>query len=235
MIYLQLCFSFSPGALKMDEVLAGYELCSVAPSLFDDNGFMRSGGKSKLADYLVPAAAKTQGSINDILKNKQNKIVLDGGALVQRVTWPRGSTFQQVLESYELHIRKMCGSLVNRVQVVFDGYTENSTKDHIHLKRNPVQSMEMHFKVDQILPCKKSIFLSNPLNKHRFIGILKNHLQSQGIVVFQSQKDADLMIVQKAVQLIDPGNSMVMFGDDTDLLVLATHMIRLVLHKAISC
>ena len=149
MIYLQLCFSFSPGALKMDEVLAGYELCSVAPSLFDDNGFMRSGGKSKLADYLVPAAAKTQGSINDILKNKQNKIVLDGGALVQRVTWPRGSTFQQVLENYELHIRKMCGSLVNRVQVVFDGYTENSTKDHIHLKRNPVQSMEMHFKVDR--------------------------------------------------------------------------------------
>ena len=106
-------------------MIASYELCSVAPSLFDDHGFMRSGGKSKLADYLVPALAKTKSRINDsLLRKNETKIVLDGGALIQRVSWAKGSTFAQIIKSYEVHIRKMCGSVLGRVQVVFDGYAK---------------------------------------------------------------------------------------------------------------
>lgn len=214
----------------MNEVLAGYELCSVAPSLFDDNGFMRTGGKSQLAEYLVPAVAKTKGGNNDaLLRANKTKIVYDGGALIQRVSWPKGCTFSNIIKSYGLYIRNMCGSLVDRVQVVFDGYTEKSTKDHIHQKRYPIQSMDMHFTVDQVLQSKKSVFLSNDHNKQRFIEVLKGHLRSLGIEVFQSQQDADVMIVQKAVELTKPECSVVIVGDDTDLLVLALHMIRLVI------
>ena len=210
-------------------MIASYELCSVAPSLFDDHGFMRSGGKSKLADYLVPALAKTKSRINDsLLRKNETKIVLDGGALIQRVSWAKGSTFAQIIKSYEVHIRKMCGSVLGRVQVVFDGYTQNSTKDHIHQKRYPIQSMEVQFTVDQTLLSKIPVFLFNPLNKQRFIEKLTEYLQSLDIVVFQSEQDADVMIVQKAVELMNPECSVVMVGDDTDLLVLALHKLRLV-------
>ena len=72
------------------------------------------------------------------------------------------------------------------------------------------------------------MFLSNPLNKQRFIEKLTECLQSLDIVVFQSEQDADVMIVQKAVELMNPECSVVMVGDDTDLLVLALHKLRLV-------
>ena len=88
--------------------------------------------------------------------------------------------------------------------------------------------MEVQFTVDQTLLSKKSVFLSNPLNKQRFIEKLTECLQSLDIVVFQSEQDADVMIVQKAVELMNPECSVVMVGDDTDLLVLALHKLRLV-------
>ena len=72
----------------------------MAPFLFDDHGYMRSGGKSKLADYLVPASAKNRKN-DSLLKNTDTKIVLDGGALIQRVCWAKGSTFAQIIRDYE--------------------------------------------------------------------------------------------------------------------------------------
>ena len=88
--------------------------------------------------------------------------------------------------------------------------------------------MEMQFTEAQTLLSKKSVFLSNPLNKQRFIEKLKEYLQSVGIGVFQSKQDADVMIVEKAVNLMNAESSVVMVGDDTDLLVLALHKLRLV-------
>ena len=128
----------------MDEIVSVYELCSVAPSLFDKNGFMRSGGKSKLGEYLIPTGARSDFASNvEMLKRSETKLVLDGAALLQRVIWPKGSTFSQIINSYELYIRKLCGEFEGRIHVVFDGYTTNSTKDHIHHKRYPGQSMDI--------------------------------------------------------------------------------------------
>lgn len=46
---------------------------------------------------------------------------------------------------------------------------------------------------------KKEDFLSNKMNKHRFIMLLRDHLESQGCCTDQARADADLLIVQTAI------------------------------------
>jgi len=68
---------------------------------------------------------------------------------------------------------------------------------------------------------KREDFLSNKENKHRFIGLLRDHLERQGCLTEQATADADLLIVQTAVTASECTPSpTVLVGDDTDLLVL---------------
>ena len=76
----------------MDDVIKYYELCCVSPALFDKNGFMRTGDKSKLAEYLVKDSAKiSYEDAKDLVKKVKQRLLwnMDGGALLQRVGWPK--------------------------------------------------------------------------------------------------------------------------------------------------
>ena len=72
------------------------------------------------------------------------------------------------------------------------------------------------------LTVTKEAFLSDPKNKQQFINFLGTRLTNQGCHVFHDQADADLFIVQKAIESASSMDT-VLIGDDTDLLVLLLH------------
>lgn len=69
---------------------------------------------------------------------------------------------------------------------------------------------------------KKQEFLSNSENKQRFINLLTEKLQADGVKVHNVQGDADLLIVQTAIDTSQKVPT-VLVGDDTDLLILLCH------------
>jgi len=65
---------------------------------------------------------------------------------------------------------------------------------------------------------KKDAFLSNTKNKQSFIFLLSRFLQQVGCQVSHAKGDADMLIVQTAIESVSRSNT-VLVGDDTDLLV----------------
>ena len=103
------------------EELFQYELCTYPTVLFDSPFMLRQPQKPALADALwakLTPEAKTQPKGNV-------QYVLDGGALLHRVSWPRGSpNYKVVRDLYCTYMRRKYG----RAIVVFDGYNEMSAK-----------------------------------------------------------------------------------------------------------
>ena len=65
----------------------------------------------------------------------------------------------------------------------------------------------------------KATFLANSTNKQKFINMLGSYLEKKECKVYHAPGDADLLIVQRAVESSSVMDT-VLVGDDTDLLVL---------------
>ena len=98
-----------------------YELCTYPTSRFDSPLTLRQLQKPALAEALwvklsLEAKTRPEGNV---------QYVLDGGDLLHRVPWQRGSpTYKEVCDLYCRYERRKYG----RAIVVFDGYDEMSTK-----------------------------------------------------------------------------------------------------------
>ena len=104
--------------------------------------------------------------------------------------------------------------------IVFNGYDGEATiKDMAQSKRSRIIGREIFFTADMQLKVKKDEFLSCKKNKARFICALAVYLRSKDFVVVQASSDADVPIVQAAVDSSRYYDTAVI-GDDTDLLVL---------------
>ena len=130
-----------------------YELCPISMSLFDVDGYMRTATKSTLATYLV------ESCLFEDFPLKTMKIVLDGGALLHRVGWTKTDTFDRIVHGYHSYIRNMFGNRRRPISVVFDGYSQSSTKDDCHNKRQPISSLSIEFSLEKKLLCKKPVYL----------------------------------------------------------------------------
>lgn len=62
-------------------------------------------------------------------------------------------------------------------------------------------------------------------NKQRFIVVLSQELENVGCIVCHCIGDADLMIVQTALEYAESKNTVV-FADDTDILYLLIHYVN---------
>ena len=143
------------------------------------------------------------------------RYVLDGVALLHRIPWSRGSTYESIIETYSKYV----ASNYQEAVVVFDGYKELTTKDMTqkrHLKGK--KGVSVTFSLDMSLSVTKEAFLSDPKNKQQFIDSLGARLTNQGCYVFHDQADAYQFIVQKAIESAKSMDT-VLIGDDTDLLV----------------
>jgi hypothetical protein len=188
-----------------------YEMSSYPAALFDTSLLLRKADKPALADALWKMTEIVQTPCL-----REAHYVLDGGALIHRVIWPRGTTYDDVCSLYVQYIQRRYGSPT----VVFDGYGNGpSTKDCTHQRRGSSGSPPVLFQSDMIVSLKKKDFLANEENKQKFINLLSEKLLNAGCNVIQAPDDADLLIVKTAVESAK-SNSTVLVGDDTDLLVL---------------
>ena len=118
LLFQHLVIAYDNSQLKE---LFQYEFCTHPTAILDSPFTLRQPQKPALADALceeLSPAAKTQPE-GDV----QN--VLDGGALLQQVPWPRRS--QTCKEVCNLHCTYVCRKYGTAI-VVFDGYNKIPTK-----------------------------------------------------------------------------------------------------------
>ena len=77
------------------------------------------------------------------------------------------------------------------------------------------------FKPEMQLTIKKKAFLANPRNKQKFLYFIGSELEKAGVELYHSAGDADFDIVSTCSMA--KRRSVVVVGDDTDLLVLLLH------------
>ena len=194
-----------------------YELCSFPSALFESSSLMRAANKATLTDAIW-ALGECQAS--DRMLNETQIYVIDGGSLLQHLSWPRRVSFSGIYKLYTNFFTKKYANSVT----VFDGYEIGpSTKDNTHLSRSKEKvGSEVHVKEDMILQSKKE-FLAKVVNKQQFIYLLSEKLRQVGCNTVHATGDADLLTVQIAVEYAE-NSSTTVIGEDIDLLVLlCTH------------
>jgi hypothetical protein len=192
-----------------------YEMCSYPPSLFDASLLPRQANKPALADAIWNELDSSQSP--STLPHQAYEFVLDGGALLHRVPWHSGLTYDAVCDLYIKYIRRR---YAGKVTIVFDGYDDiPSIKDCTHMRRTGLYGQSVNFQPCMEVKLKKDQFLSNSTNKQRFINLLSERLESAGYNTVHATGDADLKIVLTAVNFAQTFPTDLV-GDDTDLLVL---------------
>ena len=99
-----------------------FEMCSYPPALIDSSLLPRKANKPVLADAIWTRTKNEQtteptGNVD---------YVLDGGALLHCIPWPRGLTYTEIISLYVQQMTQRYG----QATVVFDGYEKGpSTKD----------------------------------------------------------------------------------------------------------
>ena len=203
------------GTIEIHELFM-YELCSYPSSLFDKQVFMRTPDKAELQNGLCK-------KVPDCIVNEVPvgvAYVLDGGALLHRLPWPKGHTYLSLCHQYTQYIQRHFEEAV----VVFDGYDHGpSTKDETHCRRSGKEvGVEVSFEPNMFTTMKKAAFLANQRNKQGFLYLLGSELVKASIKVKHCKGDADYDIAITACTLART-KPVVVVGDDTDLLVLLQH------------
>ena len=198
------------------ETLFTYELSAYLTALFDTSLLMHLPDKASLQTGLVKKVPTC------VVNQCPDEVVyiLDGGALLQRLPWPNQTTYANLSSLYVRYVLHHYRHAV----VIFDGYGRGpSTKDETHQRRASSNiGAEVNFKAEMWLTMKKKAFLTNPKNKQRFLYFIGTELKKAGVEVQHSAGDADYNIVSTACTMAKR-RSVVVVGDDTDLLVLHLH------------
>ena len=196
---------------QLEEFLK-YELCPYPLPLFDESG-MRKGTKSTLYKAFIP---------NNEVNLQGCMYVIDGGYLLHKVVWIRGQTFSKICQAY---VRFVKSKYSENATIVFDGYPEDDscigTKCIERARRSRKHtSVDIMFDETMIPTVPQDKFLANQKNKARFIVMLKESCATAGIRTMQAREDADVLIVNTAMNLAEDHSLVVIVGEDIDLLVI---------------
>ena len=202
-----------------------HELSAVAPSLFQDNGEMRKNNKAELMNELST-------EISEIPIDTSAFHVIDGCAWFYRIYWAKVGTISDLYCSFKQTIIAECGSNMNQVCVLFDGYAVESTKGPEQKRRKKsLPSVEM--KVDWNLPIPQNMknFLSSKSNKQQLIDLFSQKLLIDGVQVKQATGDADMLIVKEALIEAKIFDNVVVHSRDTDVFIALLHHIDNDIHN----
>ena len=110
-------------------------------------------GRAKWLEEAILQYSGPEGDIHHIL---------DGGALLHRIPWPRGSaTYQDICGLHCSYVTKKYGNAI----VVFYGYDDMSTKNMTHQRRAAGKAAAtVTFTENMKVTLKKDNFLANPKN-----------------------------------------------------------------------
>lgn len=192
-----------------------YELSPYPLSLFDEVG-MRKSKKSAMYDIFSPVEEATFS--DDV------GYIIDGGFLLHKVVWRKGAYFSFICQQYVDYVKK---HYKGEVTIVFDGYSEDavekSTKTAERLRRSTKSvATETLFDETMQVTVAQDKFLGNDKNKSRLIEVLKRKFQVAGYIVKQHEGDADTLIVTTALELSGLHESIIIVGEDVDLLIILT-------------
>src|SRR6185436_646258 len=87
--------------------VSSYELCTYPPALFESKYCMRPAHKATLADALwTSEVAASPGPTGDV------QYILDGGALLHRIPWTKGATWDSICSQYTNYVARRYGKAV---------------------------------------------------------------------------------------------------------------------------
>lgn len=200
--------------VKKDQELKSffhYELSPYPLSLFSAGSFRKT-MKSKLYELFNPVDYQPDPN--------KNVFILDGGMLLHRVPWKENELFDDILNRYLAYVKK---HFTTNAIVVFDGYENlaNSIKGTERMARvNKNLSVDVQFSLNMHSTMSSEKLLSNIHNKKRFIALLTQKLLEENIHVVQDLDDADVLIVQTAINVQE--KVPVIVCEDIDVLVILT-------------
>lgn len=189
-----------------------FELSPIPMSICDMH-FLRKTAKSAL--YSI---------FNDIPLEKIDldsfTYIIDGGMLLHKFMWPVNNTFASIAAGYVSFIKNNYGE---RVTIVFDGYSSISTKSSEQDRRKQKKGcIDYQFTPEMVPQISQEVFLSSSKNKTQFIKMLLENFDRHNINWKQSEDDADLMIVETAIDQSRTDSKVAIVSEDTDVLVLLT-------------
>lgn len=110
--------------------------------------------------------------------------------------------------------------------IVYDGYSDSrkNIKAAEQRRRTAKTSSGSEIIFDEFMtvPANQQQFLANINNKSRVISMLSDKLTAANIAVKQAQNDADVLIIETAIEKFNATNTTIVVGEDVDLLVLLT-------------
>ena len=170
-----------------------YELCGYPPALFDRYELPREANKPQIAD----AVWEVTKSVQTKVPSDKTHFVIDGGALLQRIPWQRGVTYDHICKTYVQYVECPLGErhYGKQVTIVFDGYQHGpSTKDPTHQWRKIREvGPQVKLQSSAVISHKKDIFLSYDSNKQNVILMLVEKFSSCGFFVHHAHAEADLL------------------------------------------
>ena len=218
LLFQRLLVISNAGDVSLEEVL-DYELSPFPPALFEANYIMRKPEKTQLANAIHEYARSLSDEAVTDKVPETNAYVLDGGSLMHRVQWVKGSTYGAIVESYVDFTLRNYGMAT----VVFDGYLGRpSVKDSTHRRRQQKHHPKVSFTSATEFSGKKEEFLSEGCNKQGLIHMISDGLREKGCTVINAEGDADRDIVKAAIASSEHQIT-TLIGEDTDLLILLLH------------
>ncbi|XP_073253317.1 uncharacterized protein [Porites lutea] len=188
LMFQRLSIVATTGGFESPQQFFEYEMSSFPASLFDASLLPLKANKPVLADAIWSMTKESQ-TAND--PGGSAYFVTDGGALLHRVVWPRGVTYNAICLLYIQYVRRT----YPRATIVFDGYDNGpTTKDCTHQRRGHGCGLAVLFYPDMLVTLKKDEFLSNQVNKQKFINLLSENLEHAGYSTRHAKGDADVMI-----------------------------------------
>lgn len=196
----------SAGKKSLQKYLS-FELAVFPLSLFNEDGSKKT-TKSEFYSIFSPST---------VSEKLTDDYVIDGGYLLHRVVWPSGKKFNEITEIYKKYILRHFGSSIH---VVFDGYSDITLKSMEHARWYQKSAPDVVVMEDNPFMAKQELFLANPKNKSNFTNLLCRKLKGVGINTSVAAGDADVLIVETAIQWTRTNKKrIIVVGEDVDLLV----------------
>ena len=93
---------------KIDpETIFKHELTTIPKALAETPELLHEAQKSTLADAIWSTVNQNEASIPDDIR-----YVIDGGALLHRIPWSRGSSYESIIETYSKFVTTNYGKAV---------------------------------------------------------------------------------------------------------------------------
>lgn len=198
-----------------------YELCAFPAALFECRNVLLKANKPILASAIWELAPPISEDERKRMNASPVKYVLDGGAVLHRMQWEIGQTYDTICQKYVSYVTKRYKQPI----VIFDGYDCGpAPKDCTQSRRCGTAPMarDVEFSPSMQLRMKKDAFLTNKRNKQHFINMLSSYLEKSGCEIRHADGDADVLIVSTALKAAETCDT-ILTGDDTDLMILLCH------------